>query len=263
MPEAFDEDGKILTRLGLTPLQAQVYLALTKLNKATIKTVSTTSKIDRANVYRVLIRLHEINLVEKFLGNPTIFKALPLSEGLKMLMERKEKEDKEIKMQAKELLKKYKQTNQELHIDDKCEIVLVPSGKLTVRKVEEMVDANLQTHDLIIYWSDFEEQVPEVIARWKKLLQRDVKVRILVYLKPNCALPESVLALKKFKEFKIKQITKQPKSTISIIDGNQAFLSVSPQLSASSKPGLWVSNPGIVGLVEDYFEVLWRNTRAF
>ncbi len=262
MSSVYDEDAKLLTKIGLTPLQAEVYLALAKLNKATIKTLSSTSKIDRANVYRVLIRLHEMNLVEKLLGNPTVFKALPVSEGLTMLMDRKEKENTEIKEQAEELLKKYKQINQELHIDDKCEIILVPSGKLMARKVEEMVEANLHTHDLIIYWSDFESQVGDVVVRWKKLLQKGVQLRILVYLNPTIGLPESILALKNFKGFKIKQFAKPPKSTISIIDGDQAFFSVTPQISTGGKPGLWVSNPGIVGLVSDYFEVLWKNSKA-
>ena len=53
----YEADIAILTKIGLTPLQAQVYLTLAKLNEASIKSLSTESKVDRANAYRVLIAI--------------------------------------------------------------------------------------------------------------------------------------------------------------------------------------------------------------
>ncbi len=256
---ACDEDAKVLTKIGLTALQAEVYLTLAKLNKATIKTISTASKIDRANVYRVLTRLHELNLVEKLLSNPTVFKALPVNEGIKMLLERKEKENEEIKAQTFELLKKYK-TYQELPVTNECEISLVPEGKMSTRKVDEMVESNQTTHEIVIYWGDFENQTEAVVDRWRKLLLRGIELKIIVYLNTNRRLPQNVLALKKYKGFKIRKALNPPRSTISIIDGNQAFVSVTPTLLSGG--GLWINNPCIVGMFRDYFLMLWHTSKA-
>jgi sugar-specific transcriptional regulator TrmB len=263
MAIASDEDTQILKRLGLTTLQAEVYLTLTRLNKATIKNISSVSKIDRANIYRVLTRLLEINLVEKMLTTPTIFEALPLDEGIQMLLEQKENDNKKTKTQVEEFLKKYKQPNLEAPADKGCEFILIPDGKLTMRKVEEMVSSNQKTHEIIIFWSDFDSQTNEVVDRWTSLLVRGIKLRILVYLHQKKSLPKKIMQLKKFAEFQIRSISGPPKATISIIDGNQAFVSVTPSISEDrGGSGLWVSNPGMVGLIEDYFEMLWRSSKT-
>jgi Predicted transcriptional regulators len=101
MTLTFDEDTKLLTRLGLTELQAQVYLTLARMEKATLRDLSAAAKTDRANVYRVINRLQELNLIEKLLATPTVFRALPLAEGIKMLLEKKDQEHNEIKAKNK------------------------------------------------------------------------------------------------------------------------------------------------------------------
>jgi sugar-specific transcriptional regulator TrmB len=96
-----EEDIQTLTRLGLTILQAEIYLTLTKLEKATIKTLSTTTKIDRANVYRIVSKLQELRLVEKMITNPTVYKAVPIQDGAPMLLERQTQEYQEIRLRTK------------------------------------------------------------------------------------------------------------------------------------------------------------------
>ena len=179
------QDTEILTRLGLTPLQAEVYLTLAQMDKATIRTLSSILKIDRANVHRVLTRLQELELVKKLLTNPNIFKALPAIEGIQMLLDRKEADDKEIKMQTKELLKKYKNTYQSAVDEKNCEFALIPDGQFVKRKVAEMISSNQKTHEVIIYWSDFASDINAVVAMWKKVLLKDIKMRIIVFLQEN------------------------------------------------------------------------------
>lgn len=260
MPSDTSEDAKILTRLGLTTLQAQVYLTLAKMDKATIKTLSSIAQIDRANVYRVLIRLQELNLVEKLLTSPINFKALPVDEGVKMLLDKKELDDETIKAKTYELLKKYEHNVEENKEEKGAEFILIPDGKLTSRKVAEMVNSNQETHDLIIYWSDFAHQTNEVVERWTKLLLRGIKLRVIVFLGKTEKFPKKIVGLKKYKGFQMKRVANPPKATISIIDGKQAFLSVTPSLGPRGKPGLWVNNSGIVGLLQEYFEMVWRGS---
>jgi sugar-specific transcriptional regulator TrmB len=256
-----NEDSKILTRIGLTPLQAEVYLTLAVANEATIKTVSSALKIDRANVYRVLIRLQELNLVERLLTHPTVFRALPVNEGVKMLLDKKEKEDNEIKAKTAELLKKYDRRNEEALDQSGCEFILIPDGKLTKRKIAEMVNANQRTHEVIIYWSDFAHQTSETVERWTKLLLSGVQLRIIVYLQRNERIPREILRLPDNPGFQIRRTLITPKATISIIDGKQALLSVTPSITPCGSPSLWVNNHGIVGLIQEYFEMVWQKSQ--
>ena len=75
-----------LMNLGLTLLQAKTYLTLTKLGKADIKGISKASNVVREEIYRIMPKLEKIGLVEKIVGRPTVYEALPLKEGLSMLL---------------------------------------------------------------------------------------------------------------------------------------------------------------------------------
>jgi sugar-specific transcriptional regulator TrmB len=88
---AQDKRIKVLNLLGLTILQAKVYLALTELEQASAKEVSQTAHEDRAEVYRTVYKLQELGLIEKKITTPTIFIAPPMKEGLRILLERKQR----------------------------------------------------------------------------------------------------------------------------------------------------------------------------
>jgi hypothetical protein len=178
-----------------------------------------------------------------------------------MLLDQKEQADQEIKTKTAEMLKKYENHPEENPTQTRSEFSLLPDGKLMTRKVIEMVKANEKTHEIIIYWSDFNHQAPETIERWSKLLVKGVQLRIIVYLQSKERIPKNILSLQRYSGFQIRQTLKPPKSTISIIDGNQALLSVTPSLNPRGKPGLWVNNHGIVGLVQEYFEMVWQKSK--
>ncbi len=231
------------------------------MDKATLRSISNAAKIDRANVYRVIARLQELNLVEKLLTNPTVFKALPVTEGLKMLLDKKEQEDIEIRIKTKELLTRYKQVNQSVDGEETSEFILVPDGRLTKRKVAEMIDSNQKTHDLLIYWSDFKSQAGEVAKMWTQVLLRGIRMRVIVFLSDGERLPSRILSLYRYPQFELRRASTPPKATISLIDGRETLISVTPSISPRGKPGLYVNNHGVVGLIQEYFELAWRNSK--
>jgi sugar-specific transcriptional regulator TrmB len=262
MTITLNEDTKLLMQLGLTELQAEIYFALAKMDKATLRSLSAASKIDRANVYRVMARLQELNLVEKFLSTPTIFRALPVSEGIKMLLDRREVEHNEIKAKTKDLLSRYKQVGKNASVEEVSEFILIPEGRLTKRKVAEMLDSNQETQDVLIYWSDFKTQINDVASMWTKVLLKGISMRIIVFLHKNERLPQKIMCLSRYPHFEIRKASKPPKATLSIIDGKETLISVTPSISPRGKPGLYVNNHGIVGLIQEYFETTWRNSKT-
>ena len=102
------EATQILNRLGLTSSQAKVYLTLLKLEQATAKTISNTSKVARQEVYRVLVELEENSLVERIIAVPTEFKPISIENGLSFLIGEKRKEISDIQKEAKKLSSKFK-----------------------------------------------------------------------------------------------------------------------------------------------------------
>ena len=123
-----NEESALLTELGLTENQATVYLTLAKLGKATTTTIASISKVDRANLYRVISRLTELGLVEKIITNPCSYRALPLHEAIAMLIECKDKDCIEIKTKAKQLLDTYRKNDLQTDSHDACQFALIPSN---------------------------------------------------------------------------------------------------------------------------------------
>jgi sugar-specific transcriptional regulator TrmB len=262
VPIYSEEDARILTRLGLTTRQAKVYLTLARLGKAKIATISSAAKTDRGNVYRTIARLQELNLVEKVITKPTIFEALPIRDGMAMLIECREKEQAEVEVKVKELLKKHEKGSEVVPAQDESQFALVPEGKLTYRKVTEMWSSNQRTHEIIIYWKDFEHQTNLFLDAWKKLLERGVKFRVIIFFQGKEKLPKEIEDLKKkYSQLQIRSTSKPPKSTISIIDGEQAFISLTPSITPSPAPNLWVKNPVMLAIILEYFRIIWRDSK--
>jgi sugar-specific transcriptional regulator TrmB len=100
-----DERIAILHTLGLTPVQAKVYLHLLYANEQSARSVVDSLKLDRVDVYRALQRLQFMGMVEVNLGNPNKFDATPPSAALKLLLDNKNDEFETIKSQASHLNK--------------------------------------------------------------------------------------------------------------------------------------------------------------
>jgi len=257
----YDDDAKTLTRLGLTSRQSKVYLMLSVRENATINTLSSSARMDRANVYRTIKQLLDLGLVESFITNPATFKALPMSEGIKLLLERRKKEYEQSEVQAKELLNRHRQAGINSEIERKAQFALVPGGKLTYRKIAELVDSSQTSHHGIIYGTDLEKMTDFFVALFRKLLQKGVKIELAIFLETKEKLPKEFDALKSYQDIEIREAATRPRTTFSIWDKKKAFLTVEPQISQPMIAGLFIDNATVVGLLLDYFELIWLDSK--
>jgi len=133
--------------LGLTILEARVYLALAKAGKATIATISKTSKVARPDVYRTLAKMQEKGLVEKILAIPTQFKLIPMKQSLLTLLENKRNEFLEVQEKTTELFLNFKENNSKSTLrEDEAQLRLI-SEQATVRREKGVLDAVQRSFD--------------------------------------------------------------------------------------------------------------------
>jgi len=123
MPQ--NEYIQILMDLGLTLLQARVYLVLCKTGNATVKMISQATQIDRQDVYRIMPRLQELGLAEQIIATPTIYKATPIKQGCHFLFQKNVQKHFELQKKTLELIKKldesdYKTTPQKEQKQEMC-----------------------------------------------------------------------------------------------------------------------------------------------
>lgn len=83
-----EKDLAGLIEFGLTALQANAYVILLKVNAARASQVSSMLNVHRPEAYRLLRELSDKGLVQKNLGYPWTYSAVPPERALSVLMRR-------------------------------------------------------------------------------------------------------------------------------------------------------------------------------
>jgi sugar-specific transcriptional regulator TrmB len=173
-----EKECELLTKLGLTALQAKVYLALVHIGTTTAKAISAQAQIDRADVYRVIATLHEQSLVEKVISNPLTFRAAPIQDGINILLERKHKESAEIQKQASLLLKQYQNKETEIKpLEDRAKFSLVPPKETHERSFLDLLN-NAQSLYAIVPREQFMRNPFKSAGHITKFLRKGGKHRL-------------------------------------------------------------------------------------
>ena len=81
-----------LADFGFTSLQSRIYLALLRRGTSKAGQISSATGIVRPEVYRILHELSSKGLVERILGSPSSYRAMPPSQSLSLLLEQRRKQ---------------------------------------------------------------------------------------------------------------------------------------------------------------------------
>lgn len=246
---------KILTTLGLTYREAKIYLTLNSLGKATIKELSVTAHMDRPNIYGVIAKLQRLNLIEQMLTTPIVYKAVPMDQGVEMMLEHKRHDLNDLSRETKKLLKTYKSVRSKLQ--EECKLAIIPKKMPAQKKFDELFAGTEKLNEAICYWPDPSRIINWDYPIWKKLLKRNIEIRLIAYLPPDKRLPEKVHELTKNPLLKIRYINFPPKISLTIHDQKKAFLSTSLSTNSSF---LWVNNIDFVAFFQEYFDMLWQKS---
>ena len=122
-----DEDISTLTELGLTVSQAKIYLSLAKAKNLTAQAISTTSKVARPDVYRVLVQLNEDGLVEKIISKPQEFHAISVEKCVSKLIQRRIIKTEELAQKALKLIEDLEHDTANEELNEKFEFIVIPN----------------------------------------------------------------------------------------------------------------------------------------
>lgn len=87
-----EERQVVLIKLGFTTAQAKIYLNLCKIGPSTTTIIAKTAKVDRGETYRQIAKLEEKSFVQRILVYPVKFKAIPMSDLLPILIQKRKSE---------------------------------------------------------------------------------------------------------------------------------------------------------------------------
>ena len=101
------EEIQTFIRLGLSCNQAKVFLNLAKSRSSTANTISKQTGVDRSEIYRIMLTLGKLGLVEKTITSPVRFNPATVSDAVTLLMNRRQSETSDLDEKTTELLREF------------------------------------------------------------------------------------------------------------------------------------------------------------
>ena len=259
------KDVITLVNLGLTVNQAKTYLANLKTRIQTAKKIAETAQITIQDIYRVMIILQEIGLVEKRLSSPTLFKAKNLKHTIPILLKQKDLEHSNLHRATLELQEK-NEYHQQFNIkkeEIKSRFQIISGKKAIFVKSSLAISKAARSACISTLWESGSKGVVIFADLVKKALKRGVKFRFII----NIPLDQKNNYLNKIvKDYvnnplvEYRFMERDPKKkhlVFSIFDNNDVLFSIK-EAPLGDSPLLWSNNKQFIELIQDAFEFLWH-----
>jgi sugar-specific transcriptional regulator TrmB len=257
-----EEAISTLKDLGLTNVQAKIYLALTKSTTINVAAISKLSNIQRTDLYRALRELEEKGLVEREITHPISYKAVSLKEGVSTLLGEKEKKHSKLRKKAKKLRKKSTFIDYSA-ADEQAKFTIVPKLRVP-RRISKAITQTEESINLVISRPSLLKRRLFFSTEIEKARSKGVKWRYIV--DKSCREEPFLKQLARLKEdpsCKIATLDNLPKTIIGIYDQKQVLVFENATDSIGGSAALWSNNESLVSIMTDYFERLWLAAEKF
>jgi len=247
-----------LIQLGLSPNQAKLYLSLLVLGKSKGRILSKETFLARQEIYRLIDELQNIGLVEKIISNPTEFQAVPIQEGISILITKKTKELEQIKQRSQNLIIDFLSIKTGSSGNRDYRFLLIPPKKLANETREKMIINSIKQIDLITTKKRFIQGISHFSDYYIDALKRNVVTRILVIDKEETKISTSkkLKKIEAFTNFSLR-FTSETETNLLIVDNKEAIITLLPKSDLGHSPVFWTDHHELIALCNSYFNRLW------
>ncbi len=255
-----DLSVQTLVKLGLTSLQAKIYLTIVVLQKAEVSKIAALSKVARPDVYRVLPMLEKMGLVRKIIATPTMYEATPLKEACDLLLQHKKDEYSQVQQNMTDLINDFYEKNRVTVEDSADGFQLVSSRELLIEKFQIEDSIAKTSIDVIGDWAAIRSLVSNHLQLYQKALKRGVKIRMITQF-CNEKLQET-LNKENNPLFEIRYLSEPVPIKAAVYDGKRANMCVRALHDSELEPSLWSDNSEFVKVIVGYFESIWSKAQT-
>ena len=258
---------EVLVNLGLTPVQARLYLALVESKATKISAISKISRVARPDIYRNLSRIQQLGLVEKIIKRPVEYRAISMNEGLLLLLERKTEEYKKVRAETRMLVDaaKIKKVNKCAYANqtEYPQFVLIPR-RVAIKKIKTAIEKAQQSLDFVLSWKKFLFGIANTFAESMEIVwAKNVKIRLITDRPLKSKTAKQLIAFYKKKPFcQIRFTPHYPATNFLICDKKEMFILTHPKTDFLRTPALWSNNYSLIDMSQDYFETIWSARKA-
>jgi DNA-binding MarR family transcriptional regulator len=262
------EDLEVLISLGLSPSEAKIFLNLSNLESCAAGTIAKKTGIARESVYQIIQKLLEKGLVEVIIAVPKKFKTVPMQDALRILLRRKEDENRELFLKAMKTIEKHRNKKVLQPVAVEFQTSLVPSTEVPdtrigqeYRNVQKSVDLTFPVGKFLQWSQHYAEMC------LKEVTEKNVKMRIITQqslLRMLATQPK--LFNRRFKsqlkKLDFRYVQKPFSVEMMIFDRKTLFISTTSENNINKMIWLRTNNPLILEMAIGYFEAMWKEAES-
>jgi sugar-specific transcriptional regulator TrmB len=258
------KDVEILTSLGLSTLQAKVYLATCRLEEADVQKISASIQVARQQIYSVVKELEEIGLIERILGKSLKLNNIPIPDAVYLLLQRKHRERVESEKKAMELTKRYEHKTKikTAKVERDSTFLLIPEkGALSLRLKRSIASAQ-ESIDISLPKKTCLQAFFNLAPNFLNALERGVKIRCIVDEQIVAkSIPSVIRKIVENPNFKLKVTSVPCMESFGIYDKDTVIVGSKPRVDYARTSALWTNATPLVTIVQHYFDTIWNETR--
>ena len=249
-----EKDMKTFVELGLSHVETKIFLTLVQSGTLKVERIAQVSNISRGDVYRNLSKLQNDGLVEKQISRPAMFRATPINDAIEGLINRQKLKQKQIQLDAANLLDKY--NRKKCPPSDKSGFVFVPSREALIKHLTKAIANTKNSIDVSTSCKRLTSAGFTLSENLLEAWNRGVKGRAVINVNGGTEC-ENIKDFWITPSAKIKYLPKIPRTVMAMYDRKEIFVFIEPTAQLNESPALWSNVPSLVAMAEDYFELLW------
>ncbi|PVX26661.1 MAG: hypothetical protein CW691_00750 [Candidatus Bathyarchaeum sp.] len=254
------EDIQVLLELGLTLLEAKIYYALTISGTTSAKVLSQTSGVSRPDVYRTLLKLSKLGLIEKVISNPNLFRAIPPETAFQILLDRKTTKLNKVKFKSEAFINKFRNSQLEHVSNIESKFVMVPSKETLINRLRIAIDNTKKSIDVVTTCKRLQQACNFLSESLEQAWDRNVRGRVIIESAEKNQIHVFKPIWKKPKA-EFRTTNSVPTNIIAIYDEKEVFIFTESTSDIKQSPALWSNNDVLVSLAKHYFESMWTESK--
>ncbi len=251
-----------LQKIGLTALQAKIYMVMVRSGKDKTLAISRKADVDRSNTYRTILQLQKMGLVTKILGTPNLYMATPLEDAVSALIERKKTEYQVMQEVADELKRMAPEKECGAREKEPIFFIVKMTKERMLKSVKTCCRLAQEKIDLLFDKQMLFSTVVGLVDHQLGCVKRGVKYRLISEQVNLEATPE-LLRLIAEPNFQIRYITGKPKTELVLVDDKQMVLYLVPNEGVAYKTHLFTDHPGCIEIFGSHFEKIWNEAHEY
>lgn len=211
----------------------------------------------------MLSELAEKGLVEKIIAKPSQYRAIPLADGLKELLRRRQEETEKLVKEAEWISK----AAEALPVveEEGGEFRILPNREPIIRMSLEILSTAKTSIDLMNETQEIVKLHELHFEAKKRALKSGVQIReIIGKSAADVNLPATLLILAKSTPLlQVRMLDAPPTARLMIKDGKEVFFATTFKPGTLSQPFLWTNNPVIVQIVQQWYDGIWVTASTY